>query len=298
MGFVIEKVTLEHSFDIGEFNINIDTSTLLTILLIIVMTFSLDNLKFDKDRVMDKRIIIDSIIQTFLINAGITILIALAVSPLDDGAYYGFAMLAAVPCAISVITGASLCNNNQDVAIAAVTCTYLAGIVLTTLITYLAVGNAVSPSLIIFSILTYIIVPTVLSFIIKRMMLKKWFRQIVINIAMALIVFLSVNKNKDIIFDEPTIALILLAIAVARIMILHIISKWYVSKRNIDKDSRMTFFIMGVWKNTSMAIAMTMTFLGGYPMAVIACVSSLIIEDIWFPWITTKGDIFRDAEPQ
>lgn len=290
LGFIIDTVKIDSAFEIGPFRIAFGTGTIITVALIILMTFSLDKFRLDRNKIFSKKIAFDAIILTFVLNLGITLALGLVLLPFSKDAYYGYVMLAAVPCAVSVIAATSMCGNDQGVAVTAIAVTYISGIAITTLVSFLLIGEAVNPMMVASYVLIYVVVPIILSMCIRRVAVSKLAKQIIVNLMLSIIVFFSINKSRGSIFDNVELSIALLAFAAVRIAVLHLASKAYVKKRNIDSSSRMTFFVMGVWKNSGMATAVCISLLGSYPLAAVACVASLVIEDIWFPWVMGRGD--------
>ncbi len=290
IGFAFEEVDINLNIDYGLGTFNIDSGFLIIIMLVIATTFSLDGFKFDKKALLNKKVAIDSIVLTFIVNVIVTLIMAVIFIPINNEVVNGFFMIAAMPCAVSVITAASLCGNNQETAIAATFYSYLAGLILTPLISWALLQSAVNPLQVFQYILLFIVSPIILAILIKPLHLKKWVKKILINISFGFMIFFSVNGRRDCMLDNIELSLLVLVIVVLRIAVLHIISIWYVRKRKIGSDSNMTFFVLGVWKTTGLSAAMSMSLLANMPLAVIPCIMSVIVEDIWFPWIVNRKD--------
>ena len=289
LGLALDHVDVGWEIDYGLGTYNFNAGTIIMLCLMLATAFSLNGFDFGKLKGIDRKTIVDALMLSFIVNTGITLLIAALVYLLSEDAAIGFAMVAAMPAAVSVITGAMISGNNQETAVSAVACTYIAGLVLTPLISFLALGNAVNPFQVLLYIVLFIIIPVALSLLIKRLNLHRNVRMMIVNIFMAVMIFFSINGNRDPILADVVVAVLITAVAAVRIAILHVVSKWYVFKAKIDKDSRTTFLVLGVWKTTGLATAMCMAMLADHPFAIVVCAASVLVEDLWFPLVANRG---------
>ena len=262
-------------------------STFIIIVLIIQMTLSMDGLNLSlRDLRDNKRGALLSISFCYVVNTLATLAVGALFIPEHRDIWYGWVMLASMPCAIAVVTAATLMKERIEVAVLAVTATYLAGIILTPLLSYGLIGDAVDPLKILEYILLFIIIPVILSRLLAHLHLKREVKVPVINMMMAVMIFCSVNSNRVTLESDPVLVGLIILAVIGRLMILNLIMWLIVRKAPFADGARGTYLVLGVWKNTGLSVSMSMIILASMPNAVIPCFISLIIETVWFSFIT------------
>ena len=270
-------------------DMDIPYSTLIIVVLMIQMTLSMDGLRLSLHDLADnKKGSLVSILLCYGLNTGVTLLLGCLFIGEHEDIWYGWVMLASMPCAIAVVTAAILMEERLESAVLAVTATYIAGIVLTPVLSYVLIGDAVDPLQILKYLFLFILIPVILSRFTPRLHLKRSFKVPVINLMMAVMVFLSVNSNRGTISDDPAFIAIVLAVVIGRVLLLNLIM-WMLVRRDEFRDDRKgIYLVLGVWKNTGLSVSMSMVILVDIPSAVIPCFLSMIVETLWFSMITRK----------
>ncbi len=272
--------------------LDIPSSWLIILVLIIQMTLSLHGLNVTvKDFLDNKHGAFISVILCFLVNTAVTLLIGLPFIETNPAIWYGWVMLASMPCAISVVTAAILKMADVKNSLVAVSGTYVAGLVLTPVLTYVLIGDAVNPLEILKYILLFIIIPVLLSRPLSRIKMERGTKVPIINLMMALMVFLSINNNKEFIFSFPDIIALVFLVSIIRLAILHYSGKFLSKRLGIDEKNVVVYQILTVWKNTGLSVSMCMVILGtAFPEAVLPCVVCMCVETVWFSIITMAKD--------
>ena len=139
------------------------TSTLLTVILMVMMTISLVDVRFDmSDLRTYRKDIVWSILSTFVINTSFTLLAGLFF--LDDTAlWYGWIMLAIAPCAIACVSSAVYLNGDIKMAVIGLTMVYVTSMVITPVLSMVLIGDAVNPLEILKYIVLFVTVPFMFS---------------------------------------------------------------------------------------------------------------------------------------
>lgn len=265
-------------------------STFIIIVLIVQMTLSMHGLRLSlQDLKENKRGSLLSILLCYGINSVTTILIGLLFFTEQKEVWYGWVMLASMPCAIAVVTAATLMRERIEIAVLAVTATYLSGIVLTPLLSFTLIGDAVDPLKILEYILLFIILPVIFSRLLAHIELKRSVKVPIINLTMAIMVFCSVNSNRATLEADPAMVMFVLAAAILRVVALNVIMWYLIRKTSFAAGSEGTYRVLGVWKNTGLSVSMSMIILESMPAAVIPCFISMIVETLWFSLYTRKG---------
>ncbi len=270
-------------------SLDLPFSTFIIFVLIIQMTLSMDGLNLSiRDLRDNKRGALLSIAFCYIVNTLVTLAVGAVFIPSYEEIWYGWVMLAAMPCAIAVVTAATLMKERIEVSVVAVTATYLAGIALTPLISYGLIGDAVDPLEILKYILLFIILPVILSRLLAHLHMKREVKVPLINMMMGVMIFCSVNSNQDTLGSDPMMVVMVVAASIVRLLVLNLVMWLIVRKAGYAEGAKGTYLVLGVWKNTGLAVSMAMIILAPMPSAVIPCFVCLIIETLWFSVITRE----------
>jgi BASS family bile acid:Na+ symporter len=207
---------------------------------------------------------------------------------MNEGIWYGWVILASMPCAIAVVTAAVLTRENIEVSFVGVSATYIIGIVVTPLLSFALIGDAVNPLEILKYLLLFIIIPLILSRPIGKLNLPRTVKVPIINMMMFIMIFLSVNSNRGFLIDDVTFAGIILVVAILRVVALTVLSRIIIRVAKVPNDRRTILTVMGVWKNTGLSVSMSMLLLVSTPESVVPCFMSMMVECIWFSMVTRK----------
>lgn len=275
--------------------VDLPFSTIIIVILMVQMTLSMDGLRLSiQDLATNRKGALTAIVLSYFINTGITLLLGSFFIRDHVEIWYGWVMLASMPCAIAVVTASILMKERMESAVLAVTATYVSGLVLTPLLSYVLIGDAVNPLEILKYILLFIVIPVILSRFTPHLHMKRTFKVPAINLLMAAMVFCSVNSNRGTMIDEPEFILLILGVVLLRLVILHATMWLLIRKSSFAEGSEGTYLVLGVWKNTGLSISMTMVLLASTPTSVIPCFLCLIVETLWFSIVTRES---KDANP-
>lgn len=268
--------------------LDLPSSILIIVVLMIQMTLSMDGLNLSLRNLREnRRGAALSILLCYVVNTLVTLVAGMPFLGANDDIWYGWVMLASMPCAISVVTAAILMNGSMESSVVAVTATYVSGMALTPLLSFALIGDAVNPLEILKYIVLFIVIPVILSRPLGLLHLKKTAKVPVINLMMSVMVFLSVNSNADFIWSSPGLMLSVMAVVVARVLVLHGLMRLIVWKLGVADDRKGIYLVLGVWKNTGLSVSMSMILLASASSA-IPCFLSMIVETIWFSIVTRR----------
>lgn len=263
------------------------SSTLIVIVLIIQMTFSMDGLTFRKGVLKENK---KSILISFFACFGISMVSALLVGSLFISDYpeiwKGWVMLAAVPCAVSVVTMSFFVKGNTTMCVMSLAVIYIAALILTPLITRAIIGESVSVLKIFSYVILFVIVPILASFPLKKVQIDRTRRVILLNIMIFLMVLFALGQNRDYIFSEPIVIVLVALASVLRIFVVGMVVLHLLKKHNHRRDNSMVYLPMAVWKNSGLAATLCFVILGSTTEAAVPCVISLLIELLWFAFIS------------
>ena len=269
--------------------VDVPSSTLIIVVLMVQMTLSMDGLKLSlKDIKENNRDAIISVLMTYVLNTLVTLAIGALFLPVNEAIWYGWVMLASMPCAIAVVMAAVITKENLNVSFVGVTATYVVGIVVTPLLSFALIGDAVNPLEILKYLILFIVIPLILSRPLERFNLPRTVKVPIINLMMFIMIFLSVNSNRGFLIDDVTFAGLILIVAIFRVVMLSVLSHFALKAVKVPNDRRTTMMVMGVWKNTGLSVSMSMLLLASTPESVIPCFMSMMVECIWFSIITRR----------
>ncbi|KQM10749.1 hypothetical protein AOA80_11260 [Methanomassiliicoccales archaeon RumEn M1] len=162
----------------------------------IMMSLSLISLQF---RGLDVRAhrgaMFRAFVLSFVVSSGVTIALAhLFQGDLRDG----WIMVAAVPSAVSVIPFTYMLRGRLEATLVSSAALYMVALLLTPLITLLFLGQAVSPTTVLWYVAVLILLPTVISRFLRPLNMKDETRHIIINIAFAALVITVVGTNRGV----------------------------------------------------------------------------------------------------
>ena len=260
-----------------------DAATMLMIVLILQMTLSLEGVSFHRSDFADyKKQILGCVIGCFVLNTGLTLITGMFF--IDNTAlWYGWVMLASVPCGVSVVSGSIFVKGDTKLSVLGLTGVYFCALALTPIITHAFIGDAVSPLDILKYILMFILIPFIASIPLKKLHMPASVRIIGINILMLLMVFVAVGSRRDYIFSYPDVVLWLVIACTLRLIVFSVILVYLFKKIGYERRTAMDYILMAIWKNSGMSISMTMALIAPmYPEAVLPCVISLAMEMVWF----------------
>lgn len=262
----------------GEF-----TSTLLIIVLIVMMSLSMDGLVFSKkDIVEESRGILKSIAACFIIGTGTALAAGLFFSFQYPDIWKGWVMLAAVPSAVSVVAAALYMKGDVKLSVLSTAVIYILALAVTPLMTMLFVGDAVSPLQILKYVVLFVAIPLAMTFPLKKLHLKKRVKVISINFLMFMMVLISVGLKRDFFFAEPALVFWIILACCIRTFGVSIVMIHIMRKRGTERCTAFVLMPMAVWKNSGLATTLCILLLSGIPGAVLPCVISMLVEAVWF----------------
>ena len=267
----------------------IPSSELIVIALMVQMTLSLDGLRFSAEDIRENgREMLLSMFLSYGINTAATLGIGILFAGFSPEIWHGWILLASMPCAISVVTAAVLMKGSIKSAVVAVAATYMGGMVLTPLISFALLGDAVNPLEILKYIVLFIAVPVLASIPLGKLHLSRRLKVPLIDMMMAVMLFLSVSSNRGYLFSYPWMALAVICAASIRLLLLIGISRFLMDRLKVSPASRPVFHVICVWKNTGLSVSMCMVLLADTPESVIPCFICMILESLWFS-LYTRG---------
>jgi len=253
--------------------------TIAMISLMVMMCVSLQGLDFNKADIADKKKdVLIGVLICYAVAGGVTLLVG---SFYDHDLWLGWVMIAAVPCAISVTSGTLILKGDTKLAMITVTVIYFVALAITPLMTKVLIGEAVSPIEVLKYVALFIVIPFAVSIPLRKVTLNADIKTITINILFFILVFITFGANREFILSEPKTVLWVAAGCLVRIIAvavaMELILKWAGKRR----DQRIPMVLLSVWKNSALAMSMTMILITT-SHSVLPSALSLPLEMVWF----------------
>lgn len=253
---------------------------LLIIFLMIMMCFSLTKLSFAKgDFQRYRKKIAAALLFGSLISTGITLAVGWFYGP---DMWKGWVILACVPCAISVVSGTMMMKGDGKLITLGITAVYLLAVVLTPLFTFLLIGNAVSPLEILKYVLLFIAIPLAVAVPLKKAGIPPTVNSIVINFSFFMFALIAIGRSRDIFFSDGGLALALIAGTAVRILAAHLIFEFAGRWAGLEREERIPLGLLLIWKNSGLALTLTMMLLPDETQALAPAAMSMIFEQFYF----------------
>lgn len=257
------------------------TNEISTISLFIAMTFSLAPISFKGVITRDSlKFGLYSIILNYGLLSGLILLISFL---FENGIRYGFVVMAAVPPAVMVMPLTSVLKGKTEYALLSSSIIYLLSILLTPLIVYLFLGEKIDSFRLIYTTLTLIVLPLILSRAIRRLKVSDTVSRAVINICFFILIFGIIGKNRGFIFYNLGSIFTILLLNILRTFGPGITVLKLGRVLNIPMEKLVPLSLFSSFKNDGLAILICLSLFTAdiAYVATIPCIVAVIVEMCW-----------------
>ena len=251
--------------------------------LIAMMSLSLTGLRFSKKDITEKKK--DVITAVFFCYYVSLISILLLGLPFGEEMWMGWVIMAAVPCAISVIPSTLIMKGDTKLSVVSVAVMYIMAIALTPLLTQLLIGNAVDPLEILKYVLLFVLLPFIISVPLKKAPLSPNSRGISLNILYFILIFVAFGNNRDFIFNEPILVLEVALAVMIRLIVVWAAVEFILMRMGMNKERRIVMILSAIWKNSALAMTLAMVLFAGQPHAALPGAVAVPLEMVWFMFL-------------
>ena len=253
------------------------------VVLVLQITASMIGIQFKADLIRGMwREILLSVFFCFIVNSGLTIVCAYVFPSDDIGLFYGWIMIAATPCAVSCVTVALTMYGNRVLSVLGLAIIYIVALFATPLITTIFIGDAISPLEILKYIFLFVAVPLLATIPLNRFNIPRKPKAVFINLMMFILVMLSVARNRDYFLDSVDIIGWIVLFAVFRTFVFGGVLLYIFRRIGTDRGNAIDYVSLSVWKNTGLAMSMSLILLPGMPQAAVPCAVCLLVEALWY----------------
>lgn len=231
------------------------------------------------------RTLIVSLLLNYVILSGIMLLMARWI--LNDGELWvGFVTIAAMPPATSIVPFTYMLGGDTVFSLMGVAGLYLVAIVLTPSMMILFLGvDVINPVRLLLTLVYLIIIPVAVS----RLLLYKGLREAIakwqdkaVTWCYFITAYIIIGLNRQFFFEQPDVLLKVFVIAITVTFVIGQVIYSTTRKSHTDQSRSISFAVMGTRKNTGLASAIAITFLGqraSFPNAIYT-----IVQIIYLVW--------------
>jgi len=253
--------------------------TIIVVSLMAMMSISLMGLDLSKKDITEKK---KELVLAFSCCYVFACIVTLAVGSFFEHALWnGWALIASVPCAVSVVSGTLILKGDVKLSLISVTLIYVAAIGITPLMTKLLVGDAVSPLEILRYVLMFILMPMIVSLPLRKITLTANARSITVNFFFFVLVMVSFGANREFLFASPHLVLMVAAGCLVRIVAVHGAAEYIFKRIGIDRETRIVLVLLCIWKNSALAMTLAILLLPDAESALPGALS-VPLELVWF----------------
>ena len=251
--------------------------------MIVQMSLSLDGIRFDRrDLPLYRGPLLISVLCFFVLATAVTLGIGLMFRG-DEALWHGWAVMACMPCAITVVTATLYVKGDVRLAVMSLVLVYVLSILFAPALSVLLVGDSVDPFEILRYILLFVAVPFAITVPLRRLHLGPSTKTASINVLMFVMVLVSLGSRREYVLGDLGTVALLVAACVLRICVPFVAFALLYKHLGCRRDDGLNFAMMSFWKNSGMAVTMTMAlFSTVYPEAVLPAIVSTMVETAWF----------------
>jgi len=258
-------------------NFPVSNGNIAMISLIVMMTLALSSIQLkDLKLRLYLKDIRNAFIFSFILLTAVTIVIAFLFS---GELRAGWILLAAVPSAVSVISFTCLWNGDTEASAVSTIVIYIISLAITPAITFIFLGKAVNELTLLYYLCLQILLPLVLSRLIRNFLTSTQIRNILIHISFFILVIAVMGENRNLLFSSGTVVATLAVFAIVRIFGVGITLDRLLRKSGAKKSKAVSQVLFSTYKNTGMAASLALVLLG--PVAALPAAVCLVADIIW-----------------
>lgn len=207
--------------------------------------------------------------------------------------WVGYVLVAAAPPGVAIIPFTYILGGDLKLSLLGTFGVYLLSLLLTPALVYFFTGDAaVSPFRLLNTMLMLILIPFVLSQVIRfnptaSPIIARW-RGTIVNWGFFLVIFTVVGLNQEVFLTQPYVLLPVSMVAVASSFVLALVTEMLGKKLYIDEAQRHSFMLLSTIKTSAFAAAVGLNLYNeatSVPGAVISAWYAL-----YFIYLGLKGD--------
>lgn len=226
-----------------------------------------------------------------VLNFGLLSLSNIAIGFLFEERFrYGFVMIASVPAAIAVVPLSRILKGKLEHAFVSISLIYLLSFVFTPLYIITFMGRELDISRLGYDIFLFIVLPLILSRVIRRVKISDEISRIIVNVCFFLLIFGIMGKNRYFLFYGASNLIILSIVLLSRSYGLGLLVYTLGKRLKVDDEKLIPLSLFSVFKNDGMAVLLCISLLPqdiSY-IAAIPCTLSIVFEMGWAGYLESR----------
>ena len=209
----------------------------------------------------------------------LTAVILLAGRLLSDDLWPGWVLMAAAPSAISVVPFTRILGGRTSKALFSTAVNYLVALVLMPVLTLVLIGNAVSATSLVYSLLLLIVLPMAASRVVARVPVRKNTNTILTNLMFAVLIFAVAGENRDAFFEDSILVLAVSVVCVVRTFGTGLGTEFLLRKLKMKKEERIGYVLFASYKNLGLTATLAIALF--VPIVAVPATICIVFEVVW-----------------
>jgi BASS family bile acid:Na+ symporter len=197
----------------------------------------------------------------------------------SDDIWPGWALMAAAPSAISIVPFTRVLGGKTTKALFSTAVNYLSALVVMPVLTLLLIGDAVSASSLVYSLLLLIALPMVASRAVIRLGIRRRTNTILTNLMFSVLIFAVAGSNRDAFFGEPMLVLAVSCACVARTFGTGLVTELALRRTRMDKSERIGYVLFASYKNLGLTATLAIALFE--PIVAVPATICIVFEVVW-----------------
>ncbi len=197
----------------------------------------------------------------------------------SDDIWPGWVLMAAAPSAISVVPFTSVLGGKTTKALFSTAVNYVVALVLMPVLTLILIGNAVSATSLVSSLIILIVLPMAASRIVMRLSIKKRTNTVLTNLMFAVLIFAVAGSNRDAFFGDPVLVLAVSVACVIRTFGTGLATEFTLRRLRMEKSERIGHVLFASYKNLGLTATLAIALFE--PIVAVPATICIVFEVVW-----------------
>ena len=228
------------------------------LVLMVLMVFSLKNAKFqriDKDDLKQMQWLF--VLSLF---SGLVLIFASSFLIHDKEIFNGLALWALMPPAVGIISMSYILKGDMGAALLAEIVSYFVYLFVTPVMVFLLLGQFISPLTLFFNLVSLIIIPLIIAYLIRNVKTEKY-NKLIAELCLAVIFYTVIGRNSSHLLVETGLFAFLVLLTLAFRFGFFSLVKFIAKRFKLVLSDEKVFVLFSTMKNTGVASVVALSFL-------------------------------------
>ncbi len=249
--------------------------------LALLMTLSLSTVKLGEAHSREH---IEHSAKALLLNYGMLSALILAIGVFFEREYWwGWALMAAAPSAVSVVPFTSILGGETSKALFSTAANYVVALAAMPLITLAVIGSAVSVNSLVYSLLLLIVLPMAASRLVMRLEVNKAASTAFMNMSFAVLIFAVTGANRDAFVADPSVVLLISVGCLIRTFGIGMATEFGLRRVSVAKPARISYILFASYKNLGLTATLAIALFE--PAVAVPATICIVFEVVWIMFL-------------